>query len=361
MRILFAIKTLVHSIGGGERLAAELSNDFARRGMESHILTFDRPDETPFYPLDPLVKRHSVTTLSPARKTGLLEYPLLLWRLRQAVLAVNPDIVMAFMHSMFVPLQCALLGTGIRVVLSEHTVPVYYTKRPLELIALRFFSLFAHSATIVSAPVRALYPPEMAEKMVILPNPVYSDFSRADAAAGERKVILSVGRLNADKDHAILIQAFAKLASEFPEWDLMIVGEGPIRPDLEKMIADTSLEKRISLPGTRTDINSVYRSAQIYAMPSKYESFGLATAEAMSHALPVVGFADCSGTNEIIDHEKSGLLVQKRTPEDLAQNLRILMLSAELRLQYGEYGYHLAEAYRPEKVIALWENYVKSL
>lgn len=363
MRVLFAIKTLVHSVGGAEKMVAFLSGAMAARGMDTHLLTFDKPEEPPFYPVDGKVRRHYVPLGDAGRKTTLFDYPSLLWRLRREVVQARPDIVIAFMHSMFVPMQCALLGTGVKVVLSEHTAPAYYDTRRMELWLLRLFALFAYSITIVSGSIRALYPSEMRGKMEILPDPVISDFGAADVEgqSGTRKTLLSVGRLNKDKDHRIMLEAFALLAAEFPEWDVQIAGEGEERSGLEDFARAHTLQERIHLCGAQKDMDSLYKAAQIFVMPSRYESFGLATVEAMSHALPVIGFADCSGTNMLVRQEENGFLVPKRNKEELAQAMRALMASSALRRQYGETGQQDARAYAPENVGIAWEAYITRL
>lgn len=360
MKILFAIKTLAHSVGGAERLVTSLSDALAKEDMDVHLLTFDAPETPTFYPLGGSVTRHFVSTRDTSRKASLIEYPALLWRLRRHIAALEPDVVVAFMHSMFVPVQCAMIGTGIKVILSEHTVPKYYKSRPFEMLALRFFALFSASATIVSPSIRKLYPWPIRQKMVPLPNIVVSDFEKA-YFRNSKKTILSVGRLNADKDHAILIDAFSLIAKEFPSWNLVIVGEGPERTNLQGQIERKSLADRINLAGLFTDIDEIYKNSHIFIMPSRYESFGLVTAEAMSHALPVIGFADCSGTNELIMDGKSGLLVGVRSAQNLADSMRYLMANETLRKKLGDEGHEKSVQFAETEVVKQWKQYIKGI
>ncbi len=340
-----------------------LSGALAERCLDMHLLTFDAADDVPFFKVDPAVTRHFINSVNPKGKTKIWEMPGLLWRLRKQVKTIKPDIVVAFMHSMFVPLQCALLGTGIKVVLSEHTAPLYYKTRKAELWILRLFSHFAHSITIVSEAVCALYPREMQKKMVILPNPVHSDFEKADVvgALDKNKTILSVGRLDPGKDHQILLNAFCMLAEDYPDWNLLIMGDGPERQNLETIIAQNGMERRIALPGVVGDMDAVYKSAHLFVMPSRFESFGLVTAEAMSHALPVIGFADCSGTNELVKDGKTGVLVEERTASDLASAIRVLIDGPALRQQYGNYGHGGAQKFSSEAVCMEWLQYLEGL
>ncbi|MFA5592090.1 MAG: glycosyltransferase family 4 protein [Micavibrio sp.] len=363
MKILFVIKTLTYSAGGAERMVSSLAGALSKNN-DVHLLTFDDNGAKPFYPLDPAVRRHFVSTHSAAKKTGLFEYPSLLLRLRRQIRDIRPDIVVAFMHSAFVPVQCALLGTGIKVVLSEHTVPAYYQTRKLEFFLLRFFGLFASAATVSSECIRKLYPWPLRNKMTVLPNIIDSDFIRPASTAMEaaKKRILSVGRLNADKDHAVLIEAYALLAHDFPDWELVILGEGEERLNLERRIEAHGLQGRIKLPGTTQDMDVAYKQAQIFVQPSRYESFGLVTAEAMTHGLPAIGFEDCSGTNEIIIQEYNGLLVAKRSADSLAASLKLLLQSPSLRGAYGDNAYEYAVAnFSKENVVAAWMDYLAQI
>src|SRR5690606_11954559 len=108
--------------------------------------------------------------------------------------------------------------------------------------------------------------------------------------------------------HVTLIDAFADIYDKYPEWDLKIIGEGPLRPTLEEQIRRLGLEDRVSLPGATQSIGSEYRNADLFVLPSRYESFGLATAEAMGYGLAAIGFADCPGTNELIQDGINGKL-----------------------------------------------------
>ena len=148
-----------------------------------------------------------------------------------------------------------------------------------------------------------------------------------------RKLLLSVGRLDPQKDHSTLIDAFSQVAECQPDWDLKIVGEGPLRRPLERQIARLGLETRVSLPGTVRDISTEYRNAQLFVLPSRYESFSLSTAEALAHGLPVIGFSDCPAIGQLVKSSENGVLVKPdgKRAESLAAALGSVMQDPELR------------------------------
>jgi glycosyltransferase involved in cell wall biosynthesis len=241
------------------------------------------------------------------------------------------------MHSAYIPLALALSHSRIPVVASEHIGYDHFRNLRLEALALRATAPLYARMTTISEALKADFPAYLAKRMKVVPNPVEPITRRADPIGGNRKKLLNVGRLTKQKDQRTLIEAFAKIASVHPDWTLRIVGQGVLHSELDNMIASLGLAKRIELAGIIEDMESEYASAHLFAMSSRYESFGLATAEALSAGIPAIGFADCAGTNELIQHNVNGLLVGGRDRvAALAQGLDLLMGSSQLRQRLGQ-------------------------
>ena len=365
MRLLFLIKTLVLPGGGAERVVAELSGVLAARGHEVIVASFDPPDEPPFYQFDPAVRRMPLAIGDVRRGTGLAE----VWRrtraLRRLVRSVSPEVAVGFMHSAFIPLGLALRGSGVPMLASEHIAYDHYRTRPIQAMLLRLTPRLARAATVISADVRAGFPAAIRDRMVIVPNPVGVEPGRPADPAGEglsTRTLLAVGRLEAQKDHRTLIEAFAAVSASYPDWRLRIVGEGALRPALEAQVGRLGLSSVISLPGAISPIGPQYESAQLFAMPSTYESFGLTTAEALGHGLPVIGFADCPGTNELVRDRVNGRLVAgPNRAAALAQGLAELMGSSELRRRYGAAGPDTVRAFAPDRIADRWEELLSAI
>jgi predicted glycosyltransferase len=126
MKILFAIKHLSESVGGAERVLCMVCSELQAHGHDITIVTFDRPGRQPFYALDPRVKHVELATGDASKSSTVTETLRRMWKLRKLVATEKPQIAIGFMHSMFVPLTLALLGTKIPVLASEHIVPEYY-------------------------------------------------------------------------------------------------------------------------------------------------------------------------------------------------------------------------------------------
>ena len=364
MKILFSIKALDDIQGGAERVLADISSGLADKGHDVSVLSFDVPGGQAFYPLNEQVKRIALGIGDAKSKARLGEVMKRMIALRGAVKEQKPDVVVAFMHSTFIPASFALIGTGVPLIASEHIVPDHYKDRRLEFMLLGLCRFFVHKMTVLSDTIVQSYPRALRAKMVAIANPVHPAKKPA-SPAGERaqeKIILNVGRLTVQKDQETLIRAFASLAKDYPDWHLRIIGEGSLRAELEATIDELGMQERISLPGITAEIEEEYCAAHIFALPSLYESFGLVTAEAMAHGLPAIGFADCPGTNALIVHEQNGLLVgEGDRVEIFAQGLKRLMDDASLREKMGREGVKTVEQYHPEVIVDQWEALISEI
>jgi glycosyltransferase involved in cell wall biosynthesis len=358
MKLLFVIKALSLHGGGAERVLAEVTAGLAARGHEVTVASFDIPDSVDFYPFEAPIRRVRLGIGSSDKRSGLRQTVQRIGALRVLARREKPDVAIGFMHSAYIPLGLALTGTAVPAVASEHIVYSHYDGRRAERALLGVIPRFLHSITAISEEMRSGFPKKVRGKMTIVPNPVGAAAgSRAAVRGGPEKVVLTVGRLEEQKDQRTLIAAFGQIAARFPNWRLRILGEGVLRPELEAQVAALGLGDRIALPGATADIGAEYAGAQLFAMPSTYESFGLATAEAMAHGVPAVGFADCPGTNELIVDGENGLLVSGGDrAAALADGMARLMASDQERVRMGAAAPAAIAAFAPERIVERWEK-----
>lgn len=364
MKVLFAIKRLASAVGGAERVFCTVCTELVNRGYEVSVLTFDPVGGKPFYSLDPRIQRLDLGIGDSSKPAKFMETLKRIRVLRQVVNLEKPDIVVGFMHSMFVPMAFALVGTGVPIIGSEHIVPEHYRKRRLQYLLLILSATLLNKLTVLSQAIRSQYPAVVRKRMIEVPNPVEVATHLANVGAEKEKfTVLSVGRLDPQKDHATLIRAFAQIAHQFPKWELKIVGDGYLRCDLERLIEALGMQHKVVMPGITAAIENEYISAEVFVMSSRYEAFGLATAEAMSHGLPVVGFLDCSGTNELIEAGNTGLLVEPGSDRvsSLALALSDLMACPTWQKRLGEGGWEAIKTkFSPSYVCDVWEDLLNS-
>lgn len=362
MKLLFAIKSLNVAGGGAERVLVDVANGLAARGHAMSILTFDPPGPS-FYPLDRAITRIDLPFNSPGTPLSLKAFMGAIPRLRAAVRQCGPDVLVAFMHSTFVPVTLATIGLGCKRVFSEHIDARHYHSRPFERLALLLLRRWAAATTIPSQSAHRSFAPAISATMTIVPNPVdVSRFSRcARTSAAEGRTVLCVGRLMEEKDHACLIRAFARIAPHFPQWRLRIVGEGTLRAVLEREVARLGLERCVELPGARGDIADEYAHAGVVAISSRNESFGMVAAEALAAQRPVLAFDTCAGVAEMIAQGEDGVLVDGSGTDEarvaaLAAGLNRLLADDALRARLAANGPAAVKRFGIEAVLDRWET-----
>ena len=172
------------------------------------------------------------------------------------------------------------------------------------------------------------------------------------------KTIISVGRLEKQKNHALLIKAFNKVILRFPNTRLMILGEGSERNNLENLIKELDLMSKVELSGLQNNPFSFLSRAYMFAFSSNFEGFGNVIIEAMVCGCPVIS-TDCqSGPGEIIAHNKSGLLVPVGDQEAMSQAIISLLENQKLRKTLITEAYSRAQDFRLDKII---EQYYKTI
>lgn len=172
----------------------------------------------------------------------------------------------------------------------------------------------------------------------------------------DEKRLVSVGRLSPEKGYLDLLSIFCKIVEDDSEWVLEIIGDGSEREKLQEYIHTHQLEKNVFLHGfcDRDYINKMLHQSSIYVMTSYTESFGIVLLEAMSYGLPCVAFSSAEGAREIIENEKTGYLIEKRSESDYIQKLQYLMKHKKVRERLGHRGREKVKDYTGEKVITLW-------
>ena len=107
------------------------------------------------------------------------------------------------------------------------------------------------------------------------------------------------------------MEAFAKVADRFKDWQLRLVGDGENEAKLKALANTLNLRNRVDFVGASKDVEAEYRQAHVFCMPSLWEGFPNAVAEAMAHGLPVIGFRICAGVNELIVPGENGIVVEE--------------------------------------------------
>lgn len=303
-KYLFYMPALIG--GGAERVWALLASEFARRGHEVIFAVDYEADENTAF-IDPCVRR---ITLPPGHFRAVLGLARLL-RIERPDVSLSGLGVSNLKHM----LAALLVWRHRHAVLSFHgffaSEPQFLSRLGNEMSWL-FTRLCGRAVTVSDGLRTALIERHhaSARRVIRIYNPVYSSKASMvpmrETLAARLPVILFVGRLHADKDIPTLLRAFSRMTT--PGARLDIVGDGPLRVEMEALAAELGITDRVNFRGYLPDPSPAYDSARALVLSSRRESFGNVVAEALEHGLPVVTTAT-DGPSEILEHGRFGTIV----------------------------------------------------
>ena len=298
--------------GGAERVAWASARELANRGHQVDLVLVEAEgDLLPIVPKGVRVvdlKAHRLITALPP----LADY------LRKE----QPDTLQALMWPLTVIAVMAhrLARSAARLVLSDHTMLSSHVQGSLQRLLLRWtarlFYPLADARTICSSMAAddlSCLSGIPRERFEVVYNPItppqqIGTTAEVEALWGQASArVITVGSLKPEKNHALLLRAFAEVADRTAK--LLILGEGPLRGDLEKLAAELGIADRVLLPGFALDPWPYLASADLFVLSSDYEGFPLVLAEAMHAGLRIVSTDCTSGPAEITDNGRFGRLV----------------------------------------------------
>jgi glycosyltransferase involved in cell wall biosynthesis len=206
----------------------------------------------------------------------------------------------------------ACVGLGIKHIISERNDPAHFGGSTITRIVSRLLMRKANGFVFQTKDAQAFYGGEIAKHSVIIPNPLFigDDYPDTQYVGEREETIVTTGRLNKQKNHPLLIRAFKRIAVEFPEYKLIIYGEGPERQNDEALISELGLQERVLLPGTINDVPAKIYKSSLYVLSSDFEGMPNALMEAMALGLPCISTdCPCGGPRELIYKGYIGMLV----------------------------------------------------
>jgi len=348
MMITFITSTLTS--GGAERVISLLANEFARKGHAVQMICLTNL-KSDYYKLD---ERVSLIHAEDIAGHNLLKR--LLW-LRKYIVESRTDCVVAFMEAVYEFVLMALLGTKVPVISSERKDPS--TLGPSRKF-LRWILLPTAAAHVVQTKkIKDYYNSYVKKKTYVIYNPVNEKvFSLPEMEKKDR--IISVGRLYEQKNQMMMIDAFNLIKDKYPSFQLVIFGEGHLRSQLEEHIQKLGLENRVLLPGRSDKVLEEIKSSKVFCLSSNYEGMSNAMIEAMCVGTPVIS-TKVSGTDELIDNGRNGLLVELRDADGLARAFDQLLSDNDLQSVFARRSLSMSSKFKMDTIVGEWEKLIDSV
>lgn len=355
MKICFVMADL--GMGGAQRVASILINAWAGRGDEVTLLSLGRLDEVSFFPLS---DRVTVIPLGlQGRRRGIVSDNVnRLDVLRRKIKELSPDIVISFMSETNVLVRISTFGLGIPVIISERDNPHQsLITRPWRILRALVYP-FVTRLVCQTKEAKLFFGPCVPS--VVIPNPLLVDgVMEKEKEIKEDLRIISLGRLVEGKKFDDLIHAFSKVCVTNPNVSLTILGEGPERPALEKLISHLGLAGRVFLPGHDFSPLEQVKRADIFVLSSEGEGFPNALFESMSLGLACIS-SDCSPSiSEWVVPDKNALVYPVGDVEALGKAMERLVREADLRFSLSQEARKVQEKLSFPAVLAEWDKVFK--
>ncbi|MEP7350090.1 MAG: glycosyltransferase family 4 protein [Sphingorhabdus sp.] len=348
--------------GGSEHVVTMLASHFSREGARVSIISFEGPTSRPYYDCDPgVVLRY--LDVPVGRGSGfraVTDVATRILRLRKVLKQHRPDLVISFLTRSNILAVLAGTGLGIPVIVSERNNPA--KQRPGRIWEYLRGIAYPRAYGLVTMTQGAMnyFAPNMRKRSWVIPNMADWQHFKPEPATGQ-KYMTAVGRLTGQKGFDLLLQAFAQIAADHPQWTLRIWGEGDDRAELEQLTESLGISDRVEMPGVSGEPGSWIKQADAFVLSSRFEGWGLVLGEAMGAGLPCISF-DCEwGPADMITDGDDGLLVADGNVDALADAMARVMADPELRERLAHNAPIAMERFSPDKILGHWQSMVHSV
>lgn len=368
MKISFQIMSL--KSGGAEKILAFLANELAKRGHEVFVLCIGEYYSPPFFKIEKSVKIMKITGWNDKKcirgEHKFFRNSYRVGLMRRELRRIKPDVAVSFLNNMIIPTAWAAYTLGIPHIACERNSPWDTPEHPRKRNRRdRAFSI-SRGCVVQTEQVKSYFSKRTQKKIVVQANPVLLSKVNMDIPVpyeARRKCIVSVGRFAAQKNQAMLINAFAEFHKVHPEYQLVIYGQDyGKKQELEKLIVEKRLIGVIHLLDPVEHLHEMIVDAAMFVLTSYYEGFPNALAEASALGVPCIS-TECKsgGPSYILREGKAGVLVPNNDVGALTKAMRLLVEDEMVSRKISEIGVELSTILSPVKYVDFWEKYLTEM
>ncbi|MDY3199999.1 MAG: glycosyltransferase [Arcobacter sp.] len=333
MKIAFIINSL--SGGGAERVIQTLSNSLIKKGYEIHIILLN--NEKQVYELHANIKVYTLKTSIISKGLGKIIFiPLQSIELFFLLKKLKVKNAISFLVRANLVFSFVKYFSNFKVVISERSfASKHYERKSFSNQIMNFLIKKLYFKADLIVPISNGIKESLVKdyhlnenKISVIHNPQNIDYIndyklfKIDFIFEQNyRYFITLGRLIELKDHVNMIKAFRVVKDSNPMVKLLILGEGPLKNNLQSLINNLGLEYDVLLLGFIKNPFEYLKRSDVFVFSSKFEGFGNVIVEAMACGLPVISTNCPSGPSEILDNGKYGMLVDVENYKDLAAKM----------------------------------------
>ena len=376
MRFLFVIKSFAQ-VAGVERVMSDKMNYLASIGHHIMLVTYEQGNHPLIFELHPNIKHRDIDCrFFTLLKMSLIERivrSLMMKRkfykqIKTIIEDFEPDAIISPTYPLDIIGELAAAKGHSRLIIESHMAYVQALKEYSKLRS-RLGSIIAKlydkhtlrllrkcDCLVVLTHGDRNFWSQYIPHVKVLPNPLTSYPEKINDVPKDKYRVISIGRLTSIKRFDRLIDAFAKICNNNPNWHIDIYGDGSDKDMLISQISKLGLDNFVIIHPPTNDIYTEIKKSQFLVMTSESEGFPLVLIEAMACGIPCLSF-DCPyGPGEIIEHNKTGLLAVNGDVSDLANKMQYLMMNPDIIEEMSKEARVSASKYKKETVMKAWEK-----
>lgn len=340
--------------GGAERVIANLANTLAEDGCETTLITSFPVDKE--YSIDKKVRRLLLED-HEFRQSRLKRNVTRISKLRKICKEEKPDIMISFMEEPNFRAILATRGLPVKTLVSVRNDPNKEYAGKLGWFVGKILLPMADGCVFQTSDAQKWFPKRLQKKSRIIYNAVKEEFYQVERTP-VRGEIVTCGRLTEQKNHKLLIDAFAEVQKIYPFATLKIYGEGVLREKLQNQIESLNLNEKVFLMGATNDVAKALQTADLFVLSSDYEGMPNALMEAMAVGVPCISTdCPCGGPRELFGEDASDKLVPCNDSAQLAEAIcKVLETTKD-----GMTEKRHAETFKPDRVNQMWKDYVHDI
>lgn len=356
MNIDFYISSL--SGGGAENVLTTLAKELKNRGNKVSITSLEKRPQ--FYCVDDGIELIKYNNAGKGRiKEIIADFKAIRRQIKERN---DTDVCVSFLSRCNLQVLLCSLFLHKKVVVCDRNNPLKEHSKLVFLLSNQVYRL-ASAVFVQTEQIKSFYPKYLQKKMYVIENTL--DTKELDAQCDEEIVaentIISIGRLEPQKDFVTLIKAFGELADKYPDWNVKIFGKGDMREELQAFIDEKGLTERVLLCGrTETPFKELKKS-KVFVLSSHYEGFPNVLCEGMYAGLGCIS-SDCvSGPGELIDDGVNGFLFPVGNEKILTEKLDLLLSSDEICDIMGDRAKNTVKRLELPVIVEKWYNCLRGV
>ncbi|MFW5501585.1 MULTISPECIES: glycosyltransferase family 4 protein [unclassified Maridesulfovibrio] len=361
---LKGITMIIRSLmgGGAERVMSTMANHWVAQGVSVTIITSIDPD-LDAYSLDSRVKRVWLKpTDSFLSKFG---FPWHIRSLRNAIKNEGHEMVVSFMDRTNIPVILSTRRMGVKVVIAERIDPRTQGYGRFKKMLMRMCYPCADAVSVLTHNVKQEWAEHFlpARKVHVIHNPVLPLCTDEKCIPDwlPEKFMCCMGRLHPQKGFDILLDLLPKVFTKYPDYSLVILGEGENRKDLEEQAERLGIADRVFMPGFIKNPHAIIQKSSLFVFPSRFEGFPNALVESMALGLPVVSFDCPSGPGYLIESGYNGLLAPLEDSKALLDGIEYMLGHPEEARKMGAGAKKIRKKCNPDLVMGMWTNLLEAV